>query len=220
MGWKTSRLTLAFSPLDARALIRTGIAPTAAIDVTAFGEPADLEAAVRLMVIALDIEVSVGFVAEPADAYRRRDVRPLAVCLGGVAEHLVSEGLAFGDAAGRAHAAAVHALAQGAALAASAELARGLSAYPDFESERGAVLQHLDDRLTCGGDTARLQDPWADRAAELLVTARESANETGLRNAQVTWAAADPEVSLRLGALSLGAAPWAGPRRFGRDGRW
>ena len=211
VGWKTSRLTLAFSPLDARALIRAGIAPSAAIDVTAFGEAADLEAAVRLMVIALDIEVSVGFVAEPADAYRRRDVRPLALHLGGVAERLVSEGLAFGDAAGRAHAAAVHALAQGAALAASAELARGLRAYPDFEGERGAALQRLDD-LTAA--TRRLQDPWADRAAELLVTAREGANETGLRNAQVTCAAADPELSLRLGALSLGAAPWAGPRRL------
>ena len=211
VGWKTSRLTLAFSPHDARGLVRTGIAPAAAIDVTAFSEPAELEAAVRLMVIALDIEVSVGFVAEPADAYRRRDARPLNVCLGGVAEHLVCEGLAFGDAAGRARAAAMHALAQAAALAGSAELARGLGAYPDFEGERSAVLQHLDD-LTA--TTRQLQDPWADRAADLLVTASVSANETGLRNAQVTCAAADPEINLRLGGVSLGAEPWTGPRRL------
>jgi ribonucleoside-diphosphate reductase alpha chain len=119
--------------------------------------------------------------------------------------------LAFGDAAGRARAAAMHALAQGAALAASAELARGLSAYPDFEGERDAVLQHFDD-LTAA--TRRLQDPWADRATDLLVSGRRDANDTGLRNTQVTCAAADPEISLRLGALSLGAAPWAGPRRL------
>jgi len=210
-GWKSGRLTLAFSAAHALTLARAGIAPAAALNVTAFQEPADLEAAVRLMVIALDIEVSVGFVAEPADAYRRRDARPLALSLGGVAERLVSEGLAFREPAGRARAAAMHALASGAALAASAELAEKLGAYPDFDGERGAVLQRLGDLVT---ETRRLPDPWAARAADLVATAILGAKKTGLRSGQVTCAAADPEVSLRLGALSLGAEPWAGPRRL------
>ncbi|HEY1448472.1 MAG TPA: ribonucleotide reductase, partial [Caulobacteraceae bacterium] len=210
-AWITGGLTLAFSPRDALALDRARIAPAAALNVLALSSPQDMEDAVRILVVALDIEVSAGFTVSPHDAYRRRDARPLALCLGGLAEQLVSEGLAFGGAAGRARAGAIQALVQGAALAASAELALAAGPYPDFGTEGDAALERIDMQVS---DSRQLEDPWEARAAELLAGVAKRARETGLRNAQLTSGGEDPGTSLRLGAVSLGAAPWAGPRRL------
>jgi ribonucleoside-diphosphate reductase alpha chain len=168
-GWKTGELTLALSADTAFTLELARIAPSAAL--LALPDPGDLAAAVRLMVIALDIEASAGFTASPADAYRRRDHRPLALSLAGVAERLVSEGLAFSDPAGVERAAVLHGLVQSAAEAASAELAAAVGPYP------------------ASADGSR-------------------------RNRQVTFAASDPDLDLRLGSRGLGAGPWPGPRRL------
>ena len=168
VGWKTSKLTLALSADAAHGLDLARIAPTAAL--LALPDPDDLAAAVRLVVIALDIEASAGFTHSPVDAYRRRDVRPLALSLAGVAERLVSEGLSFSDPAGVARAAELHAFVQKAAQAASAELAQALGPYP------------------ASADGAR-------------------------RNFQVTCAASDPDLDLKMGSRGLGVATWAGPRR-------
>jgi ribonucleoside-diphosphate reductase alpha chain len=168
VGWRTGDLTLAFDAADAHALRLAAIAPAAALDVSGL-EPTEIEAAVRVLVVALDIEVSAGFTAAPADAYRRRDFRPIALTLAGVAERLVAEGLACDSDEGRTRAAGLHALASAAATSTSAELAARL----------GAALER-----------------------------------SGLRNAVITASSADPELALKLGSRSLGADPWAGPKRL------
>ena len=81
---------MVFSDSDALALRLARIAPCAAIDVTAFPGPGEFETAVRVLVVALDIEASAGFVSQVSDAYRRRDSRPLALCLTGVSERLAT----------------------------------------------------------------------------------------------------------------------------------
>jgi len=168
VGWRTGDLTLAFDAANAHALRLAAIAPAAALDVSAL-EPAEIEAAVRLLVVALDIEVSVGFTVAPADAYRRRDSRPIALTLAGVAERLVAEGVAFGSDEGRTRAADLHALASAAATSTSAELAARLGAAPE---------------------------------------------RSGLRNAVITASSSDRDLALKLGGRSLGANPWAGPKRL------
>ena len=194
----------------ARALALARIAPAAAINVSALADPASLEAATRVITVALDIEASAGFLAAPEDAYRRRDFRPLALSLAGVAEHLVAHGLAYSDAKGRSRAAAVHALVQGAAMVTSAELARRLGSYSAFEGEREAIAAGLE---SAAAAARALDDPWGGRGAELIDHARSAVGKHGLRNAQVGAGEHDRETSLRLGALAIGADPWAGPRR-------
>ena len=81
------------------------VAPRMAIDVSAITEPGDLVAIVERVVVALDIEASAGYAETVEAAHLRRDRRPVVVALAGVAERLVAEGLAYGEAAGRDRAA-------------------------------------------------------------------------------------------------------------------
>jgi ribonucleoside-diphosphate reductase alpha chain len=211
LGWKTGQITLALSADAARALALARLGPSASLDVMALSNAGDFEAAARIMVVALEIETSAGFVASPADAYRRRDHRPLSLSLAGVAERLVSEGLVYGDPAGADRAAAIHALAQAVSVATSAELARVLGPYPAFEAEREARLDEIKVGVTAA---AIIEDAWARRAGELMSEAWQGARAHGLRHAQLTAALDDPELGLRLGGRSLGVAPWPGPRRL------
>ena len=209
-GWRNAGPTLVFDELDARRLADAIIAPSAALDVFTLAQPDDLEAAVRLLVIALEIEVATGFVADPADAYRRRDGRPLALGLGGLGERLVAESLAYGSEAGRDRAAAIHALAFAAATAASCELAETFGPYRDWPSE----AELIDAKLSTSVARARaLSDPWAKQAAKSLERTRKAAGRVGLRNRIRMAALPDADISLRLGGLSLGAQPWPGAMR-------
>ena len=210
IGWRSGALTLAFSQRDASALAYAAAAPAAWVNVMALENNAELEAVVRLAVFALDIEVSAGFCADPADAYRRRDRRALALGLAGLAERLAAEGLAYASEAGRRRAAALNALGAAAGFAASVELATALGPYPQFADERTAVLEDLERRIASA--QALSLDPVAARAVLLFDQARIAIAAGGaLRNAQVFGAIDDREAALRLGAFSLGDAPWEGP---------
>ena len=142
-GWRHGDLTLAFSPDDAEALLLAQIAPRAAINVLTLGWEADLLAGARTLALALDIENSAGFCNDAPSAYLRRQHRPRAIVMAGLAERLVAEGLAYDSDAARRR-------------------ATGLCAL---------IGQ-----------------------AGPLVTVD------------------DPEMALRLGATTLGLAPWRGPR--------
>jgi ribonucleoside-diphosphate reductase alpha chain len=202
-------LTLAFDASDSLALERASAAPRTVLDLAGVIEDADLIATIRLLVVALDIETSVGFSEAAADAHRRRDCRPVALAVAGLHERLVAEGLAYGSAAGRSRAAALQALVAAATLETSAELASSLGAYPMFEAEREGKLGDLDRRLALA--RALPESPSARRSRALLVKARGLAGATGLRNAQLTGSADDPEMALRLGGPSMAAVPWRGP---------
>ncbi len=208
-AWSRADLTLAFAESDALALERAAAGPRAALDAVASDDDAHLAAIARLLVVALDIEASVGFCDTVADAHRRRDWRPVTLALAGVAERLVAEGLAYGFPAALARAAALQALVSAAALDASAELAETLGPYPGFDGERDDRLADLNRRLALA--RALPESPTAGLTRALLGQARARAVKTGLRNAQVTGAASDAELSLRLGGLCQDADPWRGP---------
>ncbi len=193
-GWKSGEITLAFDARSARALEVAAAAPGAALNVFAPAEEADLEAAARLLIVALDLEVSTGFTADPLDAYRRRDHRPVGLSLAGVAEILVAEGLSYTETSGRARAADLHRRALTAALGASIEIAEHLGVHPSFQAERQEILQEL--------------------SSAGLGELAERISQAGLRNRQLTAAASAPALSLMLGGRSLGATPWPGPGRL------
>ncbi len=212
VGWEIGGPVLTFSPEDAAAIIRSGLAPSAAVNVALLTDDDDLEAAVRVATLALDIDGSVGFAQTAAESCYRRDHRPIALCLAGVSERLVSEGLAFSDPAGRDRSAALHALAAGAAYAVSAKIAEALGPYPAFSDEREHRLADLE--RYAHSAAALTHSATSIRAFDLLAEARQQAGANGLRNAQILAGGADEETAMRLGALSLGVTPWPGCRRL------
>ncbi len=110
LAWRRCDITLVMSRVEAAALSLATIGPRAALDVSRSCSDHDLRVAAGIIAMALDIECSAGFAADPRHAYLRRDRRPTALCLAGLAERLVAEGLAYDSDAGRARAAALHAL--------------------------------------------------------------------------------------------------------------
>jgi ribonucleoside-diphosphate reductase alpha chain len=192
-AWETGRVLLAFEPRDAEAADRALTARRVAIDVRAFqsdnGFDADgLAAAVRLWTVALDLDTS-----------ERSTSRPLAVSLAGVSEVLMMRGLAYGSEQAQVAIAQLCAQTTAAGLTASAELARTLGPYPAYEQDRD------------GRQAAIAFSASAVGAAPIFAEAVAAAERHGLRNAEVTGLFADADLSLRLGGVSLGAAPCAGP---------
>jgi ribonucleoside-diphosphate reductase alpha chain len=113
LAWETSALTIAFSADDAERASLAAIAPTGAVNVCAFEGPSGFDvdgfaAAVRLAFLALDIEGRAGFLADPADAYRRAAARPVALGLAGVAEMIVAGGVAYDSPNARTLATKLH----------------------------------------------------------------------------------------------------------------
>jgi ribonucleoside-diphosphate reductase alpha chain len=199
-AWETGAVVLAFGRREAEAAERALHAPRAAIDVTRIPEPERLAAVVRLWTLALEIETAAGFCADPAAAARRQAWRPLALTLAGVAEHLTAQGLAYGSEAGRTAAQTLYAQASAAALSASAELAGELGPYPEFAGERPARLEAIAAQIERLG-----------RGEPRLAAALKAAKAHGLRHSEVIGLYEDPELSLRLGGVSLAALPWSGP---------
>jgi ribonucleoside-diphosphate reductase alpha chain len=202
LAWETSGLILAFDASEAARLGQTLGAPRAAIAVTAFdGEDgfdiAGFEHAVRLATLALDVV---------ADG----ETRALGLTLAGVGDWLVSHGLAYGSETGRATAAGLWALASAAALSASAEAAERLGPCPAWKTASLNGLQRRRDAAEALAASAPTGNALASRAAERLTQAHERAAVSGLRNLGLTAALEDPELALRLGGVSTGAAPWTG----------
>jgi ribonucleoside-diphosphate reductase alpha chain len=202
-AWETGELVLVFGSEQADAVTAVLAAPTVALAAEPFwaDDRFDAEgfaALVRLWTVAMDLERSLGADADPR--------RPLAVTVAGVSELLVRRGLAYDSEEGRAAAAEIQALANGAALSASADLAAVLGA-PGLDPAAAAA------RLGVQSDpgASLWQDPTAVEARRLLAEAAEMAATSGLRNAQVTALIETPELSLRLSGLSLAGSPWAGP---------
>ncbi len=197
VGWETSALTLALSPEDAEALAR-GATLGAAIDASAFqsGEAFNIQGfsyAVHLWTTALEIE---------------RGAQRAVIGLAGVGDWLLAQGLSVATSDGRDGAAALWALATGAALAASAEVAATLGADPIFTQDRQAVLRSLAERRV---RAAALRSPLAAEAATALAMAHGLAKKHGLRSSTLTAAFEDAEASLRLGGARMGCAGAASP---------
>jgi ribonucleoside-diphosphate reductase alpha chain len=202
-GWESGRAILCFDPRDADAAARALDAPRAAIAVKAFvgQEGLDAEAfaeTVRLWVIALEIETEIG-----GDA----DWRPLGLTLAGVHDYLLTLGLAYDSDAGRAAASELFALTAAAAHAASSELAARLGAYSEFDTDRDARLEGMKRQAKAVGAST----PVSVRTAQLCKDALRAAGRHGLRHAETVALFENPELSLRLGGVGLGAAPFTGP---------
>ncbi|MET3667358.1 ribonucleotide reductase [Caulobacter sp. 1776] len=192
VGWETSALTLTFSPTDAELLAR-GVGIGAAIDASAFldGETFDVERftyVCHLWGTALELD---------------RGERPARLSLAGVGDCLLSQGLSQTSVEGRDGAAALWALAVGAALSASAEAAAALGQDEAFAQDKQSVLKTLAERRV---RAAALRSELATEAAAALATAHALGRKHGLRSTALVGPFEDAEAALRLGGAPLGPA--------------
>jgi ribonucleoside-diphosphate reductase alpha chain len=192
VGWETSNLTLALSPTDAEILSR-GVGVSAAIDASAFldADGFDVERftyVCHLWGTALELE---------------RGEAPARLGLAGVGDCLLSLGYAQTGIEGRDGAAALWALAVGAALSASAEAAAVLGQDPTFAQDKQGVLKSIAERRV---RAAALRSALATEAAAALATAHALARKHGLRSAALVGPFEDAEATLRLGGSPAGAA--------------
>jgi len=212
-AWEHPGLRIGFSALDAQALAQDRSAARAAVSVEPFLAEDGFDAEgfaelVRLWTVALEIEAAAGFSADEGEAAVRYAERRLGLGLAGLHEALVSAGLPYASEGGRDLASSLAAFASGVALCASAEMAALVGPCPAFAREREAAVAALRARAAAARS---LSGEIAAAAAELLDRAVDEAEARGLHNLAVAALFEDAELSLRLGGLSTGAAPWSGP---------
>lgn len=210
-GAETGNVLVAFDPQAADSLARAAAAPRAALNLPALlgsGDAPDLTAlehAVLLWTVALDVESTVGFVPQGDQAAFRHLFRPLGLALGGLAERLVSLALPYDSEAARNEAASLFAVAVGAAVQTSAELARARGALAEDEVEAAARLARLRtaaDRLAeCPPSAA------AARGKLLLSKAASAVKRSGVRHTDLLCSPSDEDTALRLG-VATDLSPW------------
>ncbi len=226
-AWFNGAPTFVFDKDDARSLAMSAAAPSGALALLDFEDEADLRAAVRLAVIALDIELSAGFIDEARHAYWRRDFRPIQVGVAGLAERLVAEGLAYASDAGRRRAAELQEVVRDEALSASADLAVIVGPYP--ASAGGTLLRNAlltgpvreleaPLRLGCRGRDA---DPWkgpvenAETSDGATVRVLSRAAPKGLASLGLDL---DDATTEALGWRTLVDAPWVNAESLAAKG--
>ena len=119
------------------------------------------EHAVRLWTIVLEISVLMAQFPSKEIARRSFEFRTLGLGYANLGGLLMSMGIAYDSAAGRALGGAVTALMTGSSYATSAEMAGELGAFPGYPENREAMLRVIrNHRLAAhGGRSAPHPDP-------------------------------------------------------------
>src|SRR5215470_17210600 len=187
-------------------------------DVPAF------EHAVRLWTIVLEISVLMAQFPSREIARRSYDFRTLGLGYANLGGLLMSMGIPYDSAAGRALGGAVTALMTGSSYATSAEMAGELGAFPGYAENREAMLRVIrNHRRAAHGESAEYEglstlpiplDAANCPDAELAAAARRSwdmalalGERHGFRNAQATVLAPTGTIGLVMDCDTTGIEP-------------
>jgi ribonucleoside-diphosphate reductase alpha chain len=182
------------------------------------------EHAVRLWTIVLEISVLMAQFPSKEIARRSYDFRTLGLGYANLGGLLMSMGIPYDSAAGRALGGAVTALMTGASYATSAEMAGELGAFPGFAENREAMLRVIrNHRRAAHGESDGYEglsilpvplDAANCPAPELVAAARRSWDEAlalgeqhGFRNAQATVLAPTGTTGLVMDCDTTGIEP-------------
>ncbi len=122
---------------------------------------AGFEHAVRLWTIVLEISVLMAQFPSKEIARRSYDFRTLGLGYANLGGLLMSMGLPYDSAAGRALGGAITALMTGSSYATSAEMAGELGAFPGYAENREAMLRVIrNHRRAAHGARSSLSAPW------------------------------------------------------------
>ena len=185
---------------------------------------AGFEHAVRLWTIVLEISVLMAQFPSEEIARRSYKFRTLGLGYANLGGLLMSIGIPYDSAAGRALGGAVTALMTGSSYATSAEMAGELGAFPGYAENREAMVRVIrNHRRAAHGESAGYEDlsivPVALDAAncpnaELVKAARHSwdralalGQQHGFRNAQATVLAPTGTIGLVMDCDTTGIEP-------------
>ena len=201
--------------------VDTGRVDTGRVDTGRF-DTDGFEAAVRLWTVALDVSVMMTAMPTPRLAARSWKFRPLGLGITNLAGLLMSSGIAYDSAEGRALCAAVTALMTGAAYAVSAEMAQELGQFPACRDNAGSMLTVIRRHRRAAAsrpsfEAGRGGDAAPARAARLAWNrALELGEAHGFRNAQVTLIASGRDAAMVMDCDGAGVEPESAMTSFER----
>ncbi len=200
----------------------------AVLNLAAFGgdgQPFDgdgFAAAVRLWTVALDVSVMMTAMPTPRLAARSWEFRPLGLGVTNLAGLLMSSGIAYDSAEGRALCAAITALMTGTAYAVSAEMAQELGQFPSYRDNAESMLAVIRRHRRAAEErppfeAGRGADAAPGRAARRAWDrALELGEAHGFRNAQVTLITSGRDIAMLMDCDGTGIGPDVEVTRFER----
>ena len=167
-------------------------------------------AAVRTMILAMEIVVDASSYPTETIAQNSRDYRPLGLGYANLGALLMHAGMAYDSEEGRSLAASISALLSAEGYHMSSEISRRLGPFPGFEKNRAPML-----RVMGKHSRASEQISTADtRVAPLVRLAVDRWHDTvkagelwGYRNAQISVIAPTGTIGLLMGCDTLGLEP-------------
>ena len=168
------------------------------------------QAAVRTMILAMEILVDAASYPTPAIAQNSHDFRPLGLGYANLGALLMHYGLAYDSDAGRSLAGAVSAYLSAEGYHMSAEIARRVGPFSGFDKNRSPMLRVMSKHARAAEQIAH-NDP---RIAAYLTAAVDRWHDTvkagelwGYRNAQISVIAPTGTIGLLMGCDTLGLEP-------------
>jgi len=169
----------------------------------------ELRHAVDIMILAQEIIVDFSHYPTAKIAANSHDFRPLGLGYANLGALLMTEGLPYDSAEGRAFAAAVTALMGGEAYLQSARIAEAMGPFPGYAANREPMLEVIEmhrnaaHRLPTRGVPAELRR----QATAAWDEALELGKAAGYRNAQVTVLAPTGTIGFMMDCDTTGIEP-------------
>ncbi len=177
--------------------------PDGTFDVTAFRQT------IRVILLAQEIIVDPSFYPTEKIEKNSHGFRPLGLGYANLGALLMSLGLPYDSEEGRNYAAALTSLMTGEAYRVSAELARAMGPFAEFEKNRESMLEVVELHKKAAYELKSEGVP-----AELLEASRsiwdkalELGSRHGFRNAQVTVLAPTGTIGFMIDCDSMGVEP-------------
>jgi ribonucleoside-diphosphate reductase alpha chain len=168
------------------------------------------QAAVRTMILAMEILVDASSYPTAPIAQNSHDYRPLGLGYANLGALVMHYGLSYDSDAGRSLAAAVSAHLSAEGYHMSAEIAKRVGAFPQFDKNRAPMLRVMGKHARAAEQIAK-NDP---RIASYLSAAVDRWRDTvkagelwGYRNAQISVIAPTGTIGLLMGCDTLGLEP-------------
>jgi ribonucleoside-diphosphate reductase alpha chain len=168
------------------------------------------QAAVRTMILAMEIIVDASSYPTETIAQNSHDYRPLGLGYANLGALLMHAGMAYDSDEGRALAASISALLSAEGYHMSSEIARRVGPFAGFEKNRAPMLRVMGKHSRAAEHVAASDS----RVAPLVRIAAERWRDTvkagelwGYRNAQISVIAPTGTIGLLMGCDTLGLEP-------------
>ena len=167
--------------------------------------------AVKILIIAQEILIDRAAYPTPQITYNSHEFRPLGLGYANLGALLMSRGLPYNDASGRAYAAIITAIMTGEAYAVSAQIAQKHGgAFPSYSQNNNSMLRVIEmhrNAIEKVADLDTVPTSMVDVARSSWDSALTTGKESGFRNAQVTVLAPTGTIAFMMDCDTTGVEP-------------